>query len=202
MKSFKRFTLIELLVVIAIIAILAAMLLPALNKAREQAKKIGCVNNLKQIGTAFVLYVDDNDDILPRAEGSGTNLWLEQLRPYLGNRMPGLKSPGTTNISCPGEARETRHTYAMSRYLSAVEDSKKRYSVNLRTYERAWFLADAIYYFVAGPYWAPTWIPTDLLTLRHGGRANIVFYDTHVETLLANEIRELPWLSTFTSGSL
>jgi prepilin-type N-terminal cleavage/methylation domain-containing protein/prepilin-type processing-associated H-X9-DG protein len=63
--SFRGFTLIELLVVIAIIAILAALLLPALSKAREQATSTACLNNLKQLQTSWYLYGNDHNDYLP-----------------------------------------------------------------------------------------------------------------------------------------
>lgn len=85
-RSKRLFTLIELLVVIAIIAILAAMLLPALSKARQKAQASSCNSNLKQIGVAVMLYVDDWNGILAPRYYSGASIFSSRLTQYLNNR--------------------------------------------------------------------------------------------------------------------
>ena len=82
MQQTKRgFTLIELLVVIAIIAILAAILFPVFAQARAKARGIACLSNVKQIGTAMMMYVQDYDETTPNGRGGGWEWWTE-LMPY------------------------------------------------------------------------------------------------------------------------
>src|SRR5215475_1038436 len=97
------FTLIELLVVIAIIAILAAILFPVFAQAREQARKTVCISNLKQLGLAAVMYVQDYDETFPincwdspplgvQNDSGNANFpafwrWMWEIQPYIKNKQ-------------------------------------------------------------------------------------------------------------------
>src|SRR5436309_10130984 len=122
----RGFTLIELLVVIAIIAILAALIGPALARAKLKAGQTGCLSNLKQVGLAILLYADDNENNLPGPAFSGARasydknsstelIWF--IASYLGSQAPSTVAPGkpvvVDTFVCPGYRHDAPNLVSM-----------------------------------------------------------------------------------------
>ncbi len=115
-SSLKRgFTLIELLVVIAIIAILAAILFPVFSKAREKARQTQCTNNQKQIATAVLMYVQENDETMPSVEGVWSALKLSQAT----TSQLALQTKASSALTCPNKT-STPNGYVYNNRLSGL----------------------------------------------------------------------------------
>ena len=204
----KKFTLIELLVVIAIIAILAAMLLPALNQARDKAQAIKCVSNLKQIGVAHLGYAQDNQDWAtgPRANHFGNGRWYFGVIPYLSSIDPtinkgnfnfndgggGAAAAGRINnvLKCPRARRTHAYDGGTYRAFNYVYDTAfiEEFNGRSSTQANGWsFKITKLKRPTIAPQLTDGWDNFEFTTANmstrvdypHSNTTNVLYYDGH-----------------------
>lgn len=202
------FTLIELLVVIAILAALAALLLPALVRAKGHAKAASCGSNLRQIGFAMRMYADENRGYLPTTtHGAGTNAsWLFQLRADLGNvdrvRICPADPKGLmrlTNAAASYTLNEYTAVDLVDPFGGIVESYRRLDRLphpcrTIITFE----ISDAAGVNTFNDHthsrtWHRGWehVLADIQPDRHGRSANYLYADGHVEALAAQRLKAL-----------
>ena len=188
---------IELLVVITIIAVLAAMLLPALSRAKDSARSSQCLNQMRQIIVAARLYVDDNDDLFPRSQHSafanGQLPWERALAPALGATYTAWTNLLNGVCHCPADLQHGHLSYGMNNYFELGPDDD--YPENPQTFRKLSQIArpaNTVFFtevLTAADHVMPANWSTiadagaDVAWNRHLGKSNYVFVDGHGKLL-------------------
>ena len=128
----RKFTMIELLIVISILVILAALLLPALNRARVKARTVSCMNNLKQLGIYMTMYLNTSDEYFPTLGDDGSSYYNDITKRWTAQRFLGdiaevhgpLQQKAPLLVRCPNSERETGYiTYFQPLFLFGDSES-------------------------------------------------------------------------------
>jgi len=190
----QAFTLIELLVVIAIIGILAAMLLPALGRARERAQMAQCVSNLHQIGVAMAMWWDDHEQhFMPLAEGGYdptlTNSWPILLLPYVANAKNVYHCPNDKYFVWDGGTMSAKtESYGYDYYALTTSLTGSQYKggslAGCANSAKTLLLSDSTDADANSSQYAYSvsdWAPEQPSQNRHHGLANCLYVDQHIE---------------------
>ena len=209
----KNFTLIELLIVIAIIAILAAMLLPALNQARERARATTCMNNLKQNGSAFTFYADDNRGFIPLAHGGSgaSRQWIMWLRGQKSTNNSPWKVDTAAYLANSNTALcKSFSTTGAKEFELVKEEFRFLFQPKIKHPSRWLVLADDIRK-SGSNVWEQLYVISasgtgsqGLIHTRHSNQANVLFADGHVGTHHGNEaiFKDLGFLQYYTQNCI